>query len=287
MYQLLTMMNTVTLVLCIFIILVQAVQIKSRQHDIQGIEESNHMMQRKVAGGRIIGGAVADPGQFPYATAIYTTTSNNSTLFCTGALTNPRWIITAGQCVDGALSFTIRVGSNKLNSDDPNAITLTTQTYFLHPDYNPATFANDIGLIKLRMPLSYNDHVWSVDLLAGSELPDSTSVLTYGWGQTSDEATGLVDDLNYVDLVTLSNEECKLAFGDQVNENMVCVAGDTNEGICKGDLGSPLIQRVDLLTYHVGVATFISSNGCESNDPSGFTRTWPYAMWIINTTYYN
>jgi hypothetical protein len=101
MYQLLTMMNTVTLVLCIFIILVQAVQIKSRQHDIQGIEESNHMMQRKVAGGRIIGGAVADPGQFPYATAIYTTTSNNSTLFCTGALTNPRWIITAGQCVDG------------------------------------------------------------------------------------------------------------------------------------------------------------------------------------------
>jgi hypothetical protein len=57
---------------------------------------------------------------------------------------------------NSALSFTIRVGSNKLNSDDPNAITLTTPTYFLHPDYDPATLANDIGLIKLRMPLSYN-----------------------------------------------------------------------------------------------------------------------------------
>jgi secreted trypsin-like serine protease len=119
------------------------------------------------------------------------------------------------------------------------------------------------------------------------------------------EATGLVDELNYVNLVTLSNDECKSAYGDQVNENMVCVAGDTNEGICKvklklklgtsflpfvafqGDLGSPLIQYGESLTYHVGVATFISSNGCESTDPSGFTRTWPYAMWIINTTFYN
>jgi secreted trypsin-like serine protease len=281
------MMNTVTLGLCIFIILVQAIQIKSRQNDRQGIEESNRMMQRKVSGGRIIGGAVADSGQLPFATAIYKTTADNSTLFCTGVITNPRWIITAGQCVDGAVLFTIRVGSNKLNTDDPNAITLTTQTYFLHPDYDPATLANDIGLIKLRMPLSYNNYIWPVTLLAGSELPDSTSVLTYGWGQTSDEATGLVDELNYVNLVTLSNDECKSAYGDQVNENMVCVAGDTNEGICKGDLGSPLIQYGESLTYHVGVATFISSNGCESTDPSGFTRTWPYAMWIINTTFYN
>jgi hypothetical protein len=95
------MMNTVTFGLCIFIILVQADQIKSRQNDRQGIEESNRMMQRKVSGGRIIGGAVADPGQLPFATAIYKTTADNTTLFCTGAITNPRWIITAGQCVDG------------------------------------------------------------------------------------------------------------------------------------------------------------------------------------------
>jgi hypothetical protein len=83
-------------------------------------------------------------------------------------------------------------------------------------------------------------------------LPDSVSVVTIGWGQISDgkqikirfaitfyniwlcsETAGLVDDLNYVYLVTLSNEECRLAFGNQVNDNMVCVDGNYNEGTCK------------------------------------------------------
>jgi secreted trypsin-like serine protease len=266
-YQSLTMMKAITLVLCIFLTCVQAAQIKQIE-------------------GRIIGGEVANAGQFPFAASIYKRTSDG-TFFCTGTILYSQWIITAGQCVDGALLFTIRVGSNKLNSDDPNALTLATDTYFLHPDYDPTTLSNDIGLIKLRMRLSYNDYIFSVSLLAGSELPDAAPIVTFGWGQTSDETAGLVDDLNYVDLVTLSNEECTLAFGNQVNENMVCVAGNNNQGICRGDLGSPLIQYSGYLTYHVGVASFISSNGCESTDPSGFTRTWPYARWIINTTYYN
>ncbi|KAJ3632588.1 hypothetical protein MTP99_009587 [Tenebrio molitor] len=261
------MMKAVTLVLCIFLTCVQAAQIKQIE-------------------GRIIGGEVANAGQFPFAASIYKRTSDG-TFFCTGTILYSQWIITAGQCVDGALLFTIRVGSNKLNSDDPNALTLATDTYFLHPDYDPTTLSNDIGLIKLRMRLSFNDYIFSVSLLAGSELPDAAPIVTFGWGQTSDETAGLVDDLNYVDLVTLSNEECTLAFGNQVNENMVCVAGNNNQGICRGDLGSPLIQYSGYLTYHVGVASFISSNGCESTDPSGFTRTWPYARWIINTTYYN
>lgn len=47
------------------------------------------------------------------------------------------------------------------------------------------------------------------------------------------EAAGLIDGLNYVHLVTLSNEECKLAYGSQVTENMLCVEGNYNEGTCK------------------------------------------------------
>jgi secreted trypsin-like serine protease len=115
------------------------------------------------------------------------------------------------------------------------------------------------------------------------------------------EIAGLVDDLNYVFLVTLSNEECRLAFGNQVDDNMVCVEGNYNEGTCRvslkvtsvqflplgfqGDLGSPLIQYgISSITYHVGISSFISSNGCESTDPSGFTRTAPYVEWITNVT---
>jgi hypothetical protein len=42
-----------------------------------------------------------------------------------------------------------------------------------------------------------------------------------------------VDDLNYVYVASLSNEECRLAFGSQVTDNVVCVDGNYNEGTCK------------------------------------------------------
>jgi hypothetical protein len=91
-----------------------------------------------------------------------------------------------------------------LNSNDPNVIRLSTDNYFVHPDYDPTTLINDVGLIKLRIAITYNgkifkeifnnqskqynflDFVKPVNILASSTLPDSASVVTVGWGQTSD-----------------------------------------------------------------------------------------------------
>lgn len=53
-----------------------------------------------------------------------------------------------------------------------------------------------------------------------------------GWGQTTDAAEGLANNLNYVTLTSLSNEECQLYYGTQVTENMLCVGGNFNEGTC-------------------------------------------------------
>jgi hypothetical protein len=57
---------------------------------------------------------------------------------------------------DSAVLFTIRLGSTNLNSNNnPNMLLLSTETYFLHPDYDPTILTNDIGLIKLRMQISF------------------------------------------------------------------------------------------------------------------------------------
>jgi hypothetical protein len=87
--------------------------------------------------------------------------------------------------------------------------------------------------------------------LKNGHIEDGASVLTVGWGQTSDgwqfktfdfsnlncvlclEVAGLSDDLRYANLVTLSHEECLAAFGTQINEDMLCVAGNYNEGTCR------------------------------------------------------
>lgn len=44
---------------------------------------------------------------------------------------------------------------------------------------------------------------------------------------------GLVDELQYAVLSTLSNEECTLVYGSQIVDSMVCVSGNYNEGICR------------------------------------------------------
>ncbi|RZC41951.1 Trypsin and/or DUF1986 domain containing protein [Asbolus verrucosus] len=225
-------------------------------------------IQRAGPGLRIIGGDPARAAQFPFAAAIHTNTKDG-TYFCAGTLISDQWIVTAGQCVDGALLFIIRLGSNSLSANDPNAMRLSTDSYVLHPLYNPETYENDIGVIKFRLPITFTEYIKPIDVLASTPVPSGSTVIALGWGQTSDEEAGLVDDLQYVFLTILTNEECRLFFGNQINDNQVCVEGNYNEGTCMGDSGSPLIQYgASGVTYLVGVSSFLSGNGCESTDPS-------------------
>jgi hypothetical protein len=46
------------------------------------------------------------------------------------------------------------------------------------------------------------------------------------------EDSGLSNDLMWVNVVHLSNEECKLFYGNQISVNTICVGGYYNEGSC-------------------------------------------------------
>jgi hypothetical protein len=52
--------------------------------------------------------------------------------------------------------FTLRLGSNSLTANDASLTRVSSDSYFLHPDFNPETLENDVGLIKLRMPITYS-----------------------------------------------------------------------------------------------------------------------------------
>jgi secreted trypsin-like serine protease len=52
----------------------------------------------------------------------------------------------------------------------------------------------------------------------------------------------------------------------------------------QGDNGGPLVITNGKYFLLIGVSSFISANGCESTDPSGFTRVRPYTEWINNIT---
>lgn len=55
-----------------------------------------------------------------------------------------------------ATSFTILLGTHKLDGDHATVEKLTTDEFVLHPNYNASSLENDIGLIKLRVPVTFN-----------------------------------------------------------------------------------------------------------------------------------
>ncbi|RZC37849.1 serine protease, partial [Asbolus verrucosus] len=230
---------------------------------------------------RIIGGTEARAGQFPFAAAIYVKTET-ATTFCGGALISSLWSKLLGF---RAIIVEVHLGSNQLQGTDSNRVVLATDNLVIHPLYNRDTLENDIGLIMFRMTVTLTDYIKPTSFFPIADLQGGAPVTTFGWGQISDEQAGLVNNLQYVQLATLTNEECRLVFGTQITDTMVCVEGNYNEGTCRGDSGSPLIQNVGGgHTLIVGIASFISENGCESTDPSGFTRVFSYKEWISNVT---
>lgn len=57
-------------------------------------------------------------------------------------------------------------------------------------------------------------------------------VIATGWGQISDTSSQLSNDLYSVKLAVLSNDECKIYYGNQISDNMICAIGNLNEGTC-------------------------------------------------------
>ncbi|XP_068897256.1 brachyurin-like isoform X3 [Tenebrio molitor] len=238
---------------------------------------------------RIVGGQVASPGQFPWQAAIYKYTADGR-YFCGGSLYNEQWILTAAQCVIDATEFSIQLGSNQLNSTDNNRVVLSATTYYVNPLFDPTvSLAHDVGMIKLPSPVTVNDYIQPVKMLESmSPIYKGVSVETAGWGQTSD-SSDLINDLNYVQLKIIANSECQSYYGSQFFGSMTCTEGSNyNEGFCFGDVGGALLGTAPVgdHTIQVGVSSFISQNGCESLDPTGYTRTDAYFQWMHNISKY-
>ncbi|RZC39321.1 brachyurin-like, partial [Asbolus verrucosus] len=215
--------------------------------------------------GRIIGGIVAQDGQFPWQVAIYFDTPDG-TYFCGGALIDLN-----------ATVFTLHLGANSLVTDDPNRVTIGASYSVPHPDYNPNSLANDIGLIRIDTVIELNEYIQIIPLPT-SALGSGQAVTLSGWGATGD---GVVNDLTYVDLSTISNADCQAIYGEVIEDSMVCVVGKSNEGPCSGDNGGPLVITDGVNNaVHVGVVSWTSASGCETDHPSGFTRTASYISWI-------
>ena len=222
---------------------------------------------------------ISDPAsEAPYVVSIWTSENNDSRdaeFICSGTLIAPKIVLTAAHCTTLTTSYFVKVKSPALNS---SIDFVTVSGVWTNPRYNPKTFVNDIGLLKLDesfegMPFPS---------LANSESTRSINKFSrlriYGWGL--DQDFNQPDLLKTADLLLQDSNAAKV-FGKTFNIKTMLAAGKkiVSEGVwsggCSGDSGGPLISNINGIDVIVGVTSWGSSK-CLPNKPTIFNRVSYY-----------
>ncbi|MCL4147869.1 UNVERIFIED_CONTAM: hypothetical protein GTU68_064447 [Idotea baltica] len=189
-----------------------------------------------------------------------------------------------------AQSIAVVLGAHDLTVNEASQVTITStgSDIYTHEDYGSVFLKNDVGLVHLSSPVTFTTEIQPICLPSYSDADLGAGVMltASGWGVTSDGALATVSDtLNEVTNPSISNTECAGTYGSTITDASICTStADGDKGTCSGDSGGPLNYVSGGLTYSRGVTSFVSSSGCMSGLPDGFTRTTYYLDWIEANT---
>lgn len=234
----------------------------------------------------IIGGSPTLIGNVPYQAGIY----YNGNFNAGGVILSDRWILTAAHVVTigtntqmAAGDVTVRVGSDNLYS----GASYTADQIIRYPDYTGANqIYNDIALIHLSTPITFNDNVEFIPYATPNEDPQITVDMlakVSGWGTIAyNSSTGVRTNPSYLFAadVKISSIAPSFIYTSSTTSNQ--------QSPCYGDSGGPLVVEIaGLGKILVGV---VNGWGDCNVGAKGYARTSSYASWIRQTTnivYYN
>ena len=251
-------------------------------------------------GAQIVGGTLANPGEYPWQVALVDGVSSDlyTTQFCGGSLIAPQWVLTAAHCITEAdAGHTISpVGSLDVVAGIYDLTALSSSGYqrrdvvkiIRHSGYVPGTFDNDIALLKLASPITIGGSGATktaiIPLVPASigSLTGTNSWVT-GWGDTSSAPPSTFPtQLRKVQLPIIANSICNDAshYLNEITGNMMCAGYDAGGyDACQGDSGGPLIVSNAGQWNLAGIVSW--GAGCAQPYSEGvYTRVSQYVSWI-------
>lgn len=164
-----------------------------------------------------------------------------------------------------------------------------------HPEYQPTSRNqfNDIALIRLSYPVTYNDFVKPICLPLDNNLRSKTHVAealeVSGWGKT--ETVNASKRKLKVRVNGVSTDSCNSVYARQnvvIGSTQVCAGGDRGRDSCRGDSGGPLVASDtsnprQIYTYLVGLVSYGPSPCGQEGWPGVYTKVSEYVDWVQNS----
>uniref|UniRef100_A0A6I8NEF6 Chymotrypsin like elastase 3B n=1 Tax=Ornithorhynchus anatinus TaxID=9258 RepID=A0A6I8NEF6_ORNAN len=228
---------------------------------------------------RVVNGEDANPHSWPWQVSLQYLKGEEYYHTCGASLIAEDWVLTAGHCISKSLKYQVVLGEHDFSAEEgsdsgPAPARVLSPRLF---------YSNDVALMKLSQKAQLNDKVQLACLPpAGQILPHDTPCFVSGWG-TLYTSGPIPDKLQQAQLPVVDHAHCSQRdwWGSTVKESMICAGGDIKSA-CNGDSGGPLnCQGYDGRWYIQGIASFVSSRGCNTlKKPSVFTRDSAFVSWI-------
>ncbi|XP_020292830.1 venom protease-like [Pseudomyrmex gracilis] len=245
---------------------------------------------------RVVGGEPASLGSWPWITALGYTNSRNPNVprwLCGGALISSRHVLTAGHCVHGRNDlYKVRIGDLDLNDDYDGATPFEDfiERKIVHPDYNPATYTNDVAILKTTYEVPFTSLLHPIclpveDFIRYTNLKNKHPFVI-GWGSVYFHGP-TSSRLLQTQLPVRAEEECKTAFQSfkttVIDQRVLCAGyADGGKDACQGDSGGPLMlpnPKDQNVFYIIGVVSY-GFRCAEPGFPGVYSRVTAFLDFI-------
>ena len=199
----------------------------------------------------IVNGSAAAEGAYPFMASLQ---DGSGFAFCGGSVVSSGWVLTAAHCVaDGSAADLYVVTGRTDLGDTTRGQRIKVAAVRVNPAYDGN--AHDTALLQLSSPTSAPAIQLAGASDDGLEAP-GTTVRVAGWGdQTPTLGLNSTNQLRYVDLQVVSDNECgQTNFGFDAPTG-VCAAALLKDS-CQGDSGGPLFATVGTTRVQIGVVSY-------------------------------